>query len=153
AEIYRSVLFHGPALQGIEQVEGWSEQSIAGWVATAPAPSEWIDRPMRSAWLTDPLAIDSAFQLVVLWCSEHLSANSLPVSIGGYRQFRRAFPAGGVRVLVEIKSATEARAIADIEFLDARGELIAHVDAYECVIDASLNQAFRRNQLIQVIPS
>ena len=34
-----------------------------------------------------------------------------------------------------------------IEFLDARGELVARLGTYECVVDASLNQAFRRNQL------
>jgi acyl transferase domain-containing protein len=155
-EIYHSVLFHGPALQGIEQVEGWSERSIAGWVMTAPAPAEWIDRPLRSRWLTDPLAIDSAFQLVVLWCAERLGANSLPVGIGAYRQFRRSFPAGCVRVVVEIRSARDARAVADIEFLDASGDLVARLDAYECVIDRSLNQAFRRKHLVHgvhVIPS
>jgi hypothetical protein len=155
-EVYQSVLFHGPGLQGIEQIEGWSERSIAGWVSTAPAPSEWIDRPPRSTWLTDPLAIDSAFQLVVLWCSERLRANSLPVSIGGYRQFRRCLPADGVRVLVEIRHANNARAVSDIEFLDARGDLVARLDSYECVIDSSLNQAFRRNQLVHgvhVFPS
>jgi len=155
-EVYQSVLFHGRALRGIEQIEGWGERSIAGWVSAAPAPSEWIDRPLRSAWLTDPLAIDCAFQLVVLWCSEQLGANSLPASIGGYRQFRRSFPADGVRVLAEIRQASDTRAVADIEFLDARGDLVARLDSYECVIDTSLNQAFRRNQLVHrvhVIPS
>ena len=94
-------------MRGIEQIEGWSERAIGGWVSTAPAASEWIERPLRSSWLTDPLAIDCAFQLVVLWCSEQLGANSLPAAVGGYRQFRRAFPAGGVRVLAEIRHATD----------------------------------------------
>jgi len=155
-EVYQSVLFHGPAMWGIEQIEGSRERAIAGWVSTAPAPSEWIDRPLRSTWLTDPLAIDCAFQLVVLWCSEQLRANSLPASIGGYRQFRRSFPADGVRVLAEIRHASDTRAVADVEFLDAHGELVARLDSYECVIDSSLNQAFRRNQLVHrvhVIPS
>jgi len=155
-EIYQSILFHGPALRGIDQIEGWSERSIAGWVSTAPPPSEWIERPLRSTWLTDPLAIDCAFQLVVLWCSEQLRANSLPVAIGAYRQFRPAFPAGGVRVLAEIRHASDTRAVDDVEFLDAGGELVARLDSYECVIDSSLNQAFRRNQLVHrvhVIPS
>ena len=72
-------------------VDGLAERTIAGWVATSPAPSEWLEQPLRNAWLTDPLAIDSAFQLVVLWCRERLGANSLPTAIGGYRQFRRHF--------------------------------------------------------------
>ena len=44
------------------------------------------------------------------------------------------------------------RAVGDIEFLDNRGELIARLDSYECVVDASLSQAFRRNQLIAPSP-
>jgi hypothetical protein len=155
-EIYQSVLFHGPALQAIEQIDGWGERSITGWVSTAPSPAEWVDRPLRSNWLIDPLAIDCAFQLVVLWCSEQLRANSLPVSIGAYRQFRRAFPSDGVRVVVEIRYANDARAVADIEFIDSSGDLVARLDSYECVIDSSLNEAFRRNHLVdglQVFPS
>ncbi len=146
-EIYQTILFHGPAMQGIERIDGLAERAIAGWVATSPAPAEWIEQPLRTTWLTDPLAIDSAFQLVVLWCRERLGANSLPTAIGGYRQFRRAFPAEGVRIVAEIRQASDARAVADIEFLDAHGELVARFDSYECVVDASLNQAFRRNQL------
>jgi hypothetical protein len=37
-----------------------------------------------------------------------------------------------------------------MEFLDRNsGKLIARLEDYECVIDASLQQAFRRNQLSQ----
>ena len=141
-------MFHGPAMQGIEQVEGCDDRAIAGWVATSPPPSEWVERPLRSRWLTDPLAIDCAFQLVVLWSREHLGANSLPTAVGRYRQFRPGFGDGGVRVLAEVRQASDARAVADIEILDARGELVARLDSYECVVDLTLNQAFRRNQLI-----
>ena len=65
-EIYQTVLFHGPLLQGIESVEGCGERGVAGWVSTSPSISDWVDRPLRSKWLLDPLAIDSAFQLVGL---------------------------------------------------------------------------------------
>jgi hypothetical protein len=134
-------------MRGIEQVEGVGERTVAGWVATSPAPSEWLDQPLRNVWLTDPLAVDSAFQLVVLWCRDRLGANSLPTSIGGYHQFRRTFPTEGVRVVAEIRHSSATRATVDIDFLDAQGTLVARLDAYECVIDASLNQAFLRNQL------
>ena len=86
---------------------------------------------------------------MVLWCRHRLGANSLPTAIGGYRQFRRSFPADGVRVVAEIRQTSDARAVADIDFLDAKNELVARLASYECVIDASLNQAFRRNQLKQ----
>jgi NAD(P)-dependent dehydrogenase (short-subunit alcohol dehydrogenase family)/acyl carrier protein len=149
-EIYGSILFHGPALQAIERVEGCSEQAIAGWVSTAPAPSAWTLRPLRQSWLTDPLAIDAAFQLFILWSRHRLGASSLPTAVGSYRQFRRAFPSEGVRVRAVVREYGDHRATADIDFADAQGNLVARIEAYECVIDASLNQAFRRNRLSEL---
>ena len=49
------------------------------------------------------------------------------------------------------KSPGDTRVVADIEFLDEHGALVARLDAYECVVDASLNQAFRRNQIPQTM--
>ena len=146
-EIYQTVLFHGPLMQGIESVEGCGERGIAGWVATAPGISEWIDHPVRGKWLIDPLAIDSAFQLVGLWTREILGANSLPTGLGSLRLYQGDFPEQGARVIVEIEQSSGARATASIEILDEDRRLIARLDSFECVVDASLNQAFRRNRL------
>jgi hypothetical protein len=146
-EIYERILFHGPAMQAIERVDGCDAGAIVGVVATAPEPAEWLARPLRRQWLTDPLAIDAAFQLMVLWCLEKTGASSLPTAVGSYRQFRRRFPDDGVRVEATVRRSTDRQAMADLDFLDARGELVARIESYECVIDASLNQAFRRNRL------
>jgi hypothetical protein len=97
--------------------------------------------------LIDPLAIDSAFQLVGLWTREIQGANSLPTGLGSLRLFRRDFPDQGARVLVEIEQSSPSRATAAIEILDEERRLVARLDNFECVIDASLNQAFRRNRL------
>ena len=94
-EIYQSVLFHGPLMQGIESVEGCGELGIAGWVLTVPSASDWLDRPVRNKWLIDPLAIDSAFQLVGLWTRETVGANSLPTGLGRLRIYQREFPDAG----------------------------------------------------------
>ena len=149
-EIYRRVLFHGPAMQAIQQVEGCDDQTIAAWVSTSPPPASWMERPFRQTWLTDPLAIDAAFQLLVLWTRERLGSSSLPTGVGAYRQFRKAFPAEGVRVLAAVRQHNGHRAVADIEFLDTQAHPVARIESYECVIDASLNQAFRRNRLSQL---
>ena len=145
--IYRGILFHGPAMQAIQRVEGCDEHSISAWVSTSPPPATWIERPLRQSWLTDPLAIDAAFQLMVLWTHERMGSGSLPTAVGAYRQFRRSFPTDGVRVLASVRQFSDLRAVADIEFLDAGGSPVALIEAYECVIDSSLNQAFRRNRL------
>ncbi len=143
--IYREILFHGPALQAITQVLGCGDGGINANVAAAPAPSTWISKPLRNQWVTDPLAIDSAFQLMIVWSVEQLGAGSLPTFIGGYRQFRRAFPKDGTRVEVRVLESSQHRARADVDFLDNAGELVARIENYECVIDASLQSAFRRN--------
>jgi acyl transferase domain-containing protein/NAD(P)-dependent dehydrogenase (short-subunit alcohol dehydrogenase family)/acyl carrier protein len=149
-EIYRDLLFHGPDLQGIIDLEGSGDAGIIASVSAAPAPSEWVVNPLRNQWLTDPLALDCAFQMMILWSIERTGSGSLPTFIGRYRQFRRAFPSDGVRVVARVTEASAHKARADIDFLDDRGETVARIEDYECVIDASLKAAFRRNRAAQV---
>jgi len=52
--------------------------------------------------------------------------------------------------VIRVTAEREHGASADMEFLDrSSGKLIARLEDYECVIDPSLQQAFRRNQLSQ----
>jgi NAD(P)-dependent dehydrogenase (short-subunit alcohol dehydrogenase family) len=148
-ELYdRERLFHGPELHGIEQVIGCSAKGIAALVKGAPPPASWIRLPLRSNWITDPLALDSAFQLMILWSFERFGAGSLPCFSGRYRQFIDAFPREGVQVVIRVTAEREQSATADMEFLDRHtGKLVARLEDYECIIDPSLKQAFKRNQL------
>jgi hypothetical protein len=144
----RQRLFHGPDLHGIERVDACSRKGISAAVKTAPPPSSWISHPLRSNWLTDPLTIDSAFQLMILWSFDRFAAGSLPCFAGRYRQFADAFPRDGAQVLVRVTSERPHGATADMEFLDRHtGKLIARLEEYECIIDPSLEKAFQRNQL------
>jgi acyl transferase domain-containing protein/NAD(P)-dependent dehydrogenase (short-subunit alcohol dehydrogenase family) len=141
-------LFHGPDLHGIETVSGCSEQGIAALIKSAPTPSAWLKQPLRSSWLTDPLALDSAFQLMILWSFYHYGHGSLPCFAGRYRQFQESFPKDGVQVVIKITDERTHGAHADIEFIDRHsGKLVARLEDYECVIDPNLGGAFQRNQL------
>jgi acyl transferase domain-containing protein/NAD(P)-dependent dehydrogenase (short-subunit alcohol dehydrogenase family) len=143
-------LFHGPDLHGIEQIGSCSEKGISALVKAAPQPSSWIQQPMRSSWLTDPLVVDSAFQLMILWSFDRFGAGSLPSFAGRYRQFQESFPRDGAQVVIRVTNEQNHSATADMEFLDrSSGKLIARLEGYECVIDASLERAFQRNQLLQ----
>ena len=144
----RERLFHGPDLQGIEQVEGCSPRGITALVKAAPKPEIWIKQPLRNIWLTDPLVIDCAFQLMILWSFERSGSGSLPSFAGRYRQFEENFPSEGAQIVIRVTAERNHGATADIEFLDrSSGKLIARLENYECVIDPSLQKAFRRNQL------
>jgi NAD(P)-dependent dehydrogenase (short-subunit alcohol dehydrogenase family) len=144
----RERLFHGPDLQGIEQVGGCSPKGITALVKAAPKPGDWIKLPLRNVWLTDPLVVDCAFQLMILWSFERSGSGSLPSFAGCYRQFQDSFPREGAQIVIRVTSERNHGATADIEFLDRNsGKLIARLEDYECVIDPSLQRAFRRNQL------
>ena len=79
---------------------------------------------------------------------------SLPCFAGEYRQYRRAFPRAGVRVIARVTKSGPHAALADIDFVDTAGNLIARLGDYECVQDAGLAEAFRRNQLpLLALPS
>jgi hypothetical protein len=146
----RERLFHGPDLHGIEQVGGCSAKGIVALVKAAPQPASWVRQPLRNIWLTDPLVLDSAFQLMILWSFERFGSGSLPSFAGRYRQFQDTFPREGAQVVIRVTTEHEHGASADMEFLDRNtGKLIARLEDYECVIDPSLQQAFRRNQLSQ----
>jgi NAD(P)-dependent dehydrogenase (short-subunit alcohol dehydrogenase family) len=143
-------LFHGPDLQGIEQVVGCSAKGITALVKAAPKPENWIKQPLRNIWLTDPLVVDSAFQLMILWSFERSGSGSLPSFAGRYRQFQDSYPLEGAQIVIKVTAERDHGATADIEFFDRNsGKLIARMEDYQCVIDPSLQKAFSRNQLTQ----
>ncbi len=140
-------LFHGPAFQGIREIEGCSERGIAALVSPAPRPVEWIHEPLRKSWIADPLVLDAAFQLMIVWSDATRGACSLPVAFRAYTQYQSTFPKGPVRIVANVIESGPHKAVADIEFYNASNDqLLAAIDGYECVIDASLNEAFKRNR-------
>ena len=141
------MLFHGAALQGIEKVEVCAERGVAAVIKAASAPIKWMSNPLRGTWIADPLALDSAFQMMILWSAAHRGGPSLPSALGHYRQFVGAFPKGGCRAVIAVALGISAIATATIQFLDRQGNLLASAEGCEFVVDANLRDAFRLNRL------
>ncbi len=141
------VLFHGVALHGIERVEVCAERGVAAFLKAASAPIKWMRNPLRGTWIADPLALDSAFQMMILWSSAHRGGPSLPSALGRYRQFVSSFPKTGCRAVIGVALGISAIAVASIQFLDQQGNLLASAEDCEFVVDAGLRDAFRLNQL------
>jgi malonyl CoA-acyl carrier protein transacylase len=151
-DIYTSgQLFHGTDLQGIISVDYCSEQGMVAHVKAAPHPDKWMKKPVRSSWHADPLALDASFQMMILWSFDQLGIGSLPTAIKSYRQYQRNFPKEGTQILIRVNEYTKFRAEASIEFLDNNGGLVARIEGYECVTDASLNDAFKKNELTEPV--
>ena len=141
------VLFHGAALHGIERVEGFAERGVAALLKAASAPIKWMTHPLRGTWIADPLALDSAFQMMILWSAAHRGAPSLPSALAHYRQFVSVFPKGGCRAVIAVAIGISAIAVATIQFVDRQGNLLASAEGCEFVMDAALRDAFRLNRL------
>ena len=140
-------LFHGPDFQCIEALEVCNPTNAAALVRSAPAPKQMIAQPLRPVWLADPLALDAAFQLMILWSTAQRAAPSLPCALRSFRQFA-AFPkTGGSRVVARVTSAETPVAVADLQFFDRAGGLLALGEGYEFVVDPKLRDAFRQNHL------
>ncbi|MHB1306784.1 MAG: SDR family NAD(P)-dependent oxidoreductase [Limisphaerales bacterium] len=140
-------LFHGPHFHGIEKLETCSATGMSAVLKCAPAPKHWIRNPLRSVWLTEPLALDSSFQMMILWSWEHHQAGSLPCAIRSFRQFASAFPQGGSRVVIQITEAAPPMITAELQFLDRQGRVLAVAEGCEFAMDPALREAFRQNQL------
>jgi NAD(P)-dependent dehydrogenase (short-subunit alcohol dehydrogenase family)/acyl carrier protein len=146
-DAYREHLFHGPALHGIDRIAGSSPAAFIGTARPAPSPSEWFQSPLRSAWVADPLVLDSSFQMMILWTLTQRETGSLPCFAGRYRQYRKTFPADTTTVVIRVRRDDGKFARADIDYIDPDGRVVAQMQDYECVMDKNLAQAFRRNQL------
>jgi len=143
---YRDILFHGPDMKFIRAIAGCSAEGIAVESCAALPPQSWMRRPWRDRWLSDPAALDAAFQALILWTSARQGAGCLPSHAASFRQYA-AFPEQGVLLRVKARERMEGLASADVDFLDAQGRLVARLENLECTVDKSLNEAFRRNTL------
>ncbi|MDM8524923.1 SDR family NAD(P)-dependent oxidoreductase [Desulfococcaceae bacterium HSG8] len=142
-EIYEKILFHGLELRGIREIIGYSSHGMMAKVSSAPSPEKWMADPLRSCWIADPLVLDSAFQMAIIWCFEEMGVVSLPSYSASYRQYRNRFPSDGVTAVLEVREATDHKMRGDFTFLDSDDAVIACLTGYEAVMDASLFKAFK----------
>ncbi|MEZ0298362.1 MAG: SDR family NAD(P)-dependent oxidoreductase, partial [Candidatus Methylacidiphilales bacterium] len=152
ARAYREVLFHGPQFQAITQVGGISSTAMAASVSVAPAPSQWVKNPQRPAWITDPLLVDSAFQLAILWCQENLGAPSLPARLESYEQLAPFPTRGSVELLFRVENSTKQSARGQFIF-HAAGKTLARILGFECTVNAALVEAFDKGRTTEFTSS
>ncbi|HEY1189451.1 MAG TPA: SDR family NAD(P)-dependent oxidoreductase, partial [Gemmata sp.] len=144
---YREFLFHGQDLKGIAALVGRADRAFVGTAYPAPPPADWFEFPLRSGWVAEPLVLDVAFQLMILWTQGAHGSASLPSFVGRYRQFRKGYPPDPTTVVIRVTRDDARFARADIDFLAPDGQVVAQMQDYECILDPGLNASFRKNQL------
>ena len=145
-EAYDKILFHGKMLHGIKEVNGLSPKGMVAKIMSAPDPKKWV-KTMGSKepneWMADPLAIDSAFQMAILWCYENEGLVSLPVYFSEYRQYRKSFPEENITAVLEVRDVNDHKMKGDFTFLDSEKGVVAKITGYESVMDKSLINTFK----------
>jgi hypothetical protein len=137
AEAYDKFLFHGPSFRGIDEIVGISEEGIVGWVRSGGPGALGLD----GGWQTDPIAIDSALQLVLLWVRDKVGAAALPNIVREYRQYR-AFP-DRVAVHIQLARINDNRGTFSATLVDDQDNIVAVLDKGEYTADPTLNPAFQ----------
>ncbi|RLC04931.1 MAG: polyketide-type polyunsaturated fatty acid synthase PfaA [Deltaproteobacteria bacterium] len=142
-EVYDKILFHGLPLRGIKEITDCSPWGISAKISSAPPPETWVKEPLRSTWLSDPLALDCAFQLATLWCYEETGAVSLPSYCRHYRQYCTTFPSDGVMAVLQVTDVKDHKMTGDFTLVDSENRVVAELKGYEAIMDASLYRAFK----------
>ncbi len=150
AEAYNSVLFHGEDFQALAAIEGLSADAIVGLADRAAARR--VDRRSVAEFMAHgPAGHRCCFPACDLLGRAQKAAPNLPVRVASYRQYRRGFPPGEIRISVRITKVAGHLIHADIEFSDGGGALIVRMDDAEFVSDPHLTAAFRNNQLAAAV--
>jgi acyl transferase domain-containing protein/NAD(P)H-dependent flavin oxidoreductase YrpB (nitropropane dioxygenase family) len=136
---YDELLFHGPLLHGITQIEGINED---GMVATLlpSSPQRCLAGAGPGSWIVDPVLLDSGFQLALLWARIRLDTTPLPARIRRYCRFA-APPDGPVQCDLRARVRTGGHILdTQLSFMDARGRLLVSIEGMEFAVSRSLNR-------------
>ena len=150
-EAYEQWLFHGPLFAGIVDVEGLGENGIIGRLSPSSPRrclAEASEAPLRgatalhgaTAWLIDPVIVDSGLQLIILWARTYLDMTPLPSRLGCYHWL--APPSRGeVRCEIRIRATPGGPSVHnDLKFFDPDGRLIGWMEDMEATCSKALNR-------------
>jgi malonyl CoA-acyl carrier protein transacylase len=111
--IYGDVLFHGPALQVIDAVDG---------LGNSGAEAKLSSGDLGSA--LDVQVLDGGLQLALLWTQAALDGASLPTSVQRVHTYASLPWSGPVRCALRKRSASGSKGVCDLIF-EANGAVVA----------------------------
>lgn len=123
------LLFHGPAFQVIQSIDGVSREGLTGTL-TGTLERGWSPEP----WRIDPAALDGALQFALLWSREVLGGASLPMAVGAFESYADSLPEGAIRCVVLGREAHDSRAVCDVLLEDMSGRPLAALRGVETIL-------------------
>lgn len=145
-EVYRNWLFHGPLFQAIDSITGVDAGGVTAKLRTSDPTASLAGSPAGN-WIVDPILVDAAFQLQVVWSRENWGITVLPSNVAALRPIRRWLDGGlaARRGLVQCQLRIREDSAAPIShsdywFFDDEGELIGTVTDLQSIGSESLNR-------------
>ncbi len=146
-EVYDTLLFHGPALQGITAINGVSPKGIEVETVMAPKPGAWFAHPLKPGWTLDPMVVDAAFQAAIIWTWETRKQVCLPAYMANlrcYSSYADLNPeTDTLKILFTVNEESDYKLKGYFTFLDPRGQVVAAITGFEAVIDPALQEKFK----------
>jgi len=147
-QAYADILFHGKAFQGIQSINGYSENVIEVITCLSPSPSKWFKIPFHSKWNIEPMMLDAAFQAAILWSHKIMGQGCLPSFIANLRLYS-SFKTikGNIRILFTVNEKTKNQIKGYFTFLNEANIVVASITGFEAIIDPSLMEKFKNKPL------
>lgn len=136
---YERWLFHGPVFQTIEKIQGVAENVIVG-VLKPSSPQSCLASTTPGKWLVDPVIVDGAFQLTLLFARLQTDMTPLPARFGVLRLYSE-LSGSDVRCVIRARfSAGGQQLETHTTFLSPTGEVIGVLEDAEFTSSPALNR-------------
>jgi hypothetical protein len=91
-------------MAGISEVQGIGNDGIAGRIVPS-APERCLLGAPQGAWLIDPVVMDSALQMIIIWSRMQWDMTPLPSRLQVYRRYG---PLSGGKITCQLRVRSDA---------------------------------------------
>ncbi|MDY6853740.1 MAG: SDR family NAD(P)-dependent oxidoreductase [Thermodesulfobacteriota bacterium] len=138
---YDEWLFHGPRFQVIEEIGGLSDTGAKALLRTT-SPTQWLINieSNHKKWIFDPIIIDAAAQMALLWARSFRNESALPSRFGRVVRYCKTLPERVCMNFERIESEDPHLVRANVYFSDANHNVVLLIENMECISSARLNR-------------
>jgi phosphopantetheine--protein transferase-like protein len=131
--LYRDGMFHGPAFRAVRSMDRAGDDGATATLSVLPASGLLDGRP-APGFLTDPVLLDAAGQVLAFWVKERLGVevDVFPYRVGAVRVFGPP-PAPGGRITCRVRGEIDGamRTRCDIDLVDEAGRVRYRLESWE----------------------
>jgi NAD(P)-dependent dehydrogenase (short-subunit alcohol dehydrogenase family) len=138
-EAYRQWLFHGPRFEGIASVIALGDNGIAGRLRSS-SPARLLDGESAGDWLIDPLIVDGALQLLILWARAQIDETPLPSRMRRYHRYTDVFPSDVLCEATIARPSSGSTLTCQLRLFDEDRRLLGWIEDMDVTCSRALNR-------------